>query len=45
MSRKQVPEQHLIKTNFYGIADKIKKAKKKSPTRRVSKNVQINRTA
>ena len=36
MSRKQI--QHLIKTNFYGIADKIKKAKKKNTTRRVSKN-------
>lgn len=31
MSRKQI--QHLIKTNFYGIADKIKEAKKKSPAR------------
>jgi hypothetical protein len=31
MSRKQA--EHLIKTNFYGIADKIKKAKKKGPTR------------
>ena len=36
MSRKQA--QHLIKTNFYGIADKIKKAQKKKPTRRVFKN-------
>ncbi len=35
MSRKQA--QHLIKTNFYGIADKIKEAKKKNTTRRVSK--------
>ncbi len=35
MSRKQA--QHLIKTNFYGIADKIKEAKKKGTTRRVSK--------
>ena len=35
MSKKLV--QHLIKTNFYGIADKIKKAQKKNTTRRVSK--------
>jgi len=35
MSRKQI--QHLIKTNFYGIADKIKAAQKKTTTRRVSK--------
>ena len=35
MSRRQI--QHLIKTNFYGIADKIKKAQKKNTTRRVSK--------
>ena len=36
MSRKQI--QHLIKTNFYGIADKIKKAQKKNATHRVAKN-------
>jgi hypothetical protein len=36
MSRKQI--QHLIKTNYYGIADKIKKAQKKTTTRRVHKN-------
>ena len=36
MSRKQA--QHLIKTNYNGIADKIKKAQKKTTTRRVSKN-------
>ena len=35
MSRKQI--QHLIKTNFYGIADKIKAAQKKTTTRRVPK--------
>ena len=35
MSRKQI--QHLIKTNYYGIADKIKKAQKKTTTRKVSK--------
>ena len=35
MSRKQA--QHLIKTNFYGIATKIKEAKKKGTARRVSK--------
>ena len=35
MSRKQA--QHLIKTNYNGIADKIKKAQKKTTTRRVFK--------
>ena len=36
MSRKQA--LHLIKVNYYGINDKIKKAKKKGSTRRVPEN-------
>ena len=36
MSRKQI--KHLIQTNYAGIADKIKKAQKKTTTRRVPKN-------
>lgn len=36
MSRKQV--LHLINTNYNGIADKIKKAQKKSATRKVLRN-------
>ena len=35
MSRKQI--QHLIKTNYYGIADKIKKPIKKNTRRRIFK--------
>jgi hypothetical protein len=37
MSRKQI--KHLIQTNYAGIADKIKKAQKKTTTRKVSRGV------
>ena len=37
MSRKQA--LHLINTNYNGIADKIKEAKKKSTTRRNARKV------
>lgn len=36
MSRKHV--QHLIQTNYNGIAEKIKKAQKKNTAPRVPKN-------
>lgn len=37
MSRKQI--KHLIQTNYAGIAHKIKKAQKKTTTRKVSRGV------